>query len=194
LLLAGCSERKITAPSSTLDLTASVERHDRKPDCKDVRGAFVSRASHSRDDDGRRCRHSAWNLSGTFAAEYFDIAPQADGVINMHAHHTITRRGGTIMTSDEIRLFPDPDPAWVQPRSRLEVTGGTGVYKGATGLLLTDGRVNLNVVRPPGQSRLEDSCAYRRPRGTAIARTRVRVTPSPPFTSAAYDAPVLVDR
>src|SRR5712691_10757689 len=90
------------------------------------------------------------NLSGTFTAEYFDIAPQADGVINMHAHHTITRHRGTIMTSDEIRLLPDPDPAWIRPSSRLEVTGGTGAYEGATGLLLTAGRVNLNVAPPAG--------------------------------------------
>jgi hypothetical protein len=151
LLLAGCSERKITAPSSTLDLTASVERHDRKPDCEDVRGAFVFTSfAFTGPTTAVGAGTVRGDLSGTFAAEYFDIAPQADGVINMHAHHTITRRRGTIMTSDEIRLFPDPDPAWVQPRSRLEVTGGTGAYEGATGLLLTDGRVNLNVVPPAG--------------------------------------------
>jgi len=150
-LLAGCSERQITAPSSTLDLAASVEQHARKPDCQHVRGAFVFASfAFTGPTTAAGAGSVRGNLSGTFTAEYFDIAPQADGVINMHAHHTITRRRGTIMTSDEIRLLPDPDPAWVRPSSRLGVTGGTGAYEGATGLLLTSGRVNLNVVPPAG--------------------------------------------
>jgi hypothetical protein len=150
-LLAGCSERQITAPSSALDLAASAERHAQQPDCEHVRGAFVfTTFAFTGPTTAVGAGTVRGDLSGTFAAEYFDIAPQADGVIHMHAHHTITRRSGTIMTSDEIRLFPDPDPAWVRPRSRLEVTGGTGAYKGATGLLLTDGRVNLNAVPPAG--------------------------------------------
>ena len=150
-LLAACSERQITAPSNALDLAASAERHARQPDCEHVRGAFVfTRFAFTGPTTAAGAGTVRGHLSGTFTAEYFDIAPEADGVIHMHAHHTITRRNGTIMTSDEIRLFPDPDPAWVRPRSRLEVTGGTGAYEGATGLLLTDGRVNLNEVPPAG--------------------------------------------
>jgi hypothetical protein len=150
-LLASCSERQITAPSRILDLTASLERHARTPDCEDVRGAFVFTSfAFTGPTTAAGVGTVRGDLSGTFTAAYFDIAPQAGGVINMHAHHTITRRRGTIMTSDEIRLLPDPDPAWVRPSSRLEVTGGTGAYEGATGLLLTAGRVNLNVVPPAG--------------------------------------------
>jgi hypothetical protein len=154
-LLAACSERQITAPSSALDLAASAERQPGKPDCEHVRGAFVfTRFAFTGPTTAVGAGTVRGNLAGTFTAEYFDIAPQADGVINMHAHHTITRRSGTIMTSDEIRLLPDPNPAWVRPRSRLEVTGGTGAYQGATGLLLTDGRVNLNEVPPAGSIRI----------------------------------------
>ena len=150
-LLAACSERQVTAPSSAFNLAASAERHTRTPDCEHVHGAFVfSSFAFTGPTTAVGAGTVRGNLAGTFTAEYFDIAPQADGVIQMHAHHTITRRHGTIMTSDEIRLLPDPDPAWVRPSSRLEVTGGTGAYKGATGLLLTDGRVNLNVVPPAG--------------------------------------------
>jgi len=149
-LLAACSERQITAPSSTLDLAAS-ERRARGPDCEDVRGAFVFTSfAFTGPTTAAGAGTVRGDLSGTFTASYFDIAPQAGGVIQMHAHHTITKRRGTIMTSDEIRLLPDPDPAWVRPSSRLEVTGGTGMYQGATGLLLTAGRVNLNVAPPAG--------------------------------------------
>jgi hypothetical protein len=131
-----------------------VEREARKPDCENVRSAFVfTRFAFTGPTTAAGAGTVRGDLSGTFTAEYFDIAPQAGGVIKMHAHHTITRRGGTIMTSDEIRLLPDPDPAWVRPSSRLEVTGGTGAYEGATGLLLTSGRVNLNVVPPAGSIR-----------------------------------------
>ena len=150
-LLAACSERPITAPSSTLDLAASAERQAREPNCEDVHGAFVFTSfAFTGPTTAAGAGTVRGDLSGTFTAAYFDIAPQPDGVIHMHAHHTITRRSGTIMTSDDIRLLPDPDPAWVRPRSRLEVIGGTGAYEGATGLLLTDGRVNLNVVPPAG--------------------------------------------
>jgi hypothetical protein len=150
-LLAACSEQQVTAPSSAFDLAASAERQARTPDCEHVRGAFVfTRFAFTGPTTAVGAGTVRGDLSGTFSAEYFDIAPQADGVINMHAHHTITRRHGTIMTSDEIRLLPDPDPAWVRPSSRLEVTGGTGAYAGATGLFLTGGRVNLNVVPPAG--------------------------------------------
>ena len=150
-LLAACSERQVTAPSSAFDLAASAERRARTPDCEHVRGAFVFTSfAFTGPTTAVGAGTVRGDISGTFSAQYFDIAPQADGVIHMHAHHTITRRRGTIMTSDEIRLLPDPDPAWVRPSSRLEVTGGTGAYEGATGLLLTDGRVNLNVVPPAG--------------------------------------------
>jgi hypothetical protein len=153
-LLAGCSERQITAPSSALDLAASAQRQARQPDCDDVRGTFVFTSfAFTGPTTAAGAGTLRGDLSGTFAAQYFDIAPQAGGVITMHAHHTITRRRGTIMTSDEIRLLPDPDPAWARPSSRLEVTGGTGAYEGATGLILTAGRVNLNVVPPAGSVR-----------------------------------------
>jgi hypothetical protein len=150
-LLAACSEPQIMAPSSSLDLAASAAPHARTPDCEDVRGAFVFTSfAFTGPTTAAGAGTVRGDLSGTFTAAYFDIAPQAGGVITMHAHHTITRRRGTIMTSDEIRLLPDPDPAWVRPMSRLEVTGGTGAYAGATGLLLTAGRVNLNAVPPAG--------------------------------------------
>jgi len=47
------------------------------------------------------------------------------------------------MTSDEILLLPDQDPAMGLPNSRLDVIGGTDAYDGATGLLHTHGQVNL---------------------------------------------------
>jgi len=155
-LLAACSERQVTAPSSAFDLAASAERRARTPDCEHVRGAFVFTSfAFTGPTTAVGAGTVRGDISGTFSAQYFDIAPQADGVIHMHAHHTITRRHGTIMTSDEIRLLPDPNPAWVRPSSRLEVTGGTGAYEGATGLLLTDGRVNLNEVPPAGSIQIE---------------------------------------
>jgi len=83
------------------------------------------------------------DLAGGFSAQYFDIEQRGNGVIHMHAHHTITRSTGTIRTSDEILLLPDQDPAVGRPNSRLHVIGGTGAYDGATGLLHTHGQLNL---------------------------------------------------
>jgi len=59
--------------------------------------------------------------TSTFRAEYFDIAPQADVVIHTRPTHDYqTQR--TIMTSDEIRLLPDP----IQRGSGLLAAGGDG--------------------------------------------------------------------
>jgi hypothetical protein len=135
--LVGCSERQMTAPASAAQLAAHMA-------CEHVGGAFVfTRFQFTSQTTAVGEGSVQGDLSGRFSAEYFDIEQQGNGVIQMRAHHTITRSTGTIRTSDEILLLPDRDPAVGRPDSRLTVIGGTDAYDGATGLLHTHGQLNL---------------------------------------------------
>lgn len=143
-LLVGCSERQMTAPPVVPDLAASTARLAATADCQPVSGRFVfTRFDFTSPTTAVGQGTVQGDLSGGFSAEYFDIHQLGSGVTQMRAHHTITRSTGTITTSDEILLLPDQDPPLARPNSRLEVTGGTNAYAGATGLLHTLGQVNL---------------------------------------------------
>jgi len=142
--LVGCSERQLTAPQNVPDLAASAGQIAARMACGHVSGAFVfSRFQFTSQTTAVGEGSVQGDLSGRFSAEYFDIVQRGNGVIQMRAHHTITRSTGTIRTSDEILLLPDQDPAVARPDSRLAVIGGTGAYDGATGLLHTHGQLNL---------------------------------------------------
>jgi hypothetical protein len=143
-LLVGCSERQMTAPPDTPAFAASAAPRAGQGVCQHVTGAFVfSRFQFTSQTTAVGEGTVAGELSGTFSAQYFDIQQRGSGVIEMHAHHTITRSSGTIRTSDVILLLPDQDPAVALPNSRLDIVGGTGAYDGAIGLLHTHGQVNL---------------------------------------------------
>ena len=142
--LVGCSERQLTAPPNVSDLAASAEQLPAQTACGHVSGAFVfTRFQFTSQTTAMGEGTVEGDLSGGFSAQYYDIEQRGNGVIHMRAHHTITRSTGTIMTSDEILLLPDQDPAMGLPNSRLDVIGGTDAYDGATGLLHTHGQVNL---------------------------------------------------
>jgi hypothetical protein len=85
------------------------------------------------------------DLAGTFHAQYWDITPGANGVIDTQGSHVLTTPRGTVVTLDEIRLLPDTN-GFVRPDSRLHVVGGTKAYKHTTGVLRTSGRVNLTTL------------------------------------------------
>ena len=140
----GCSERQLTAPPNVSDLAASAEQLPAQTACGHVGGAFVfTRFQFTSQTTAIGEGTVEGDLSGGFSAQYYDIEQRGNGVIHMRAHHTITRSTGRIMTSDEILLLPDQDPAMGLPNSRLDVIGGTDAYDGATGLLHTHGQVNL---------------------------------------------------
>jgi len=144
LFLVGCSERQLTAPANVSALAASAEQLAAQTDCEHVSGAFVfTRFQFTSQTTAVGEGTLQGDLSGGFSAEYFDIEQRGSGVIQMRAHHTITRSTGTIRTSDDILLLPDQDPTLARPNSQLEVIGGTGTYAGATGLLHTHGQLNL---------------------------------------------------
>ncbi len=143
-LLVACSDRQVTAPLNTANFTASAEQLAAQTDCEHVSGAFVfTRFQFTSQTTAVGEGTLQGDLSGGFSAEYFDIEQRGSGVIQMRAHHTITRSTGTIRTSDDILLLPDQDPTLARPNSQLEVIGGTGTYAGATGLLHTHGQLNL---------------------------------------------------
>ena len=85
------------------------------------------------------------SVVGHFVAQYFNLEPQGQGVIQMNGQHTVTfLDGSTLVTYDEILLQSDNEnPGWAQVNSRLYVIAGTGAYAGATGLVHTQGEVNL---------------------------------------------------
>jgi hypothetical protein len=140
LLLAGCSERDLTAPR---DIASSTERAGTSH-CEHVSGAFVfTRFQFTSPTTAVGDGIVQGDLSGTFHADYFNIQQRGKGVIQMQAHHTITRSTGTIRTSDEILLLPDQDPAVARANSRLDLIAGTDAYQGVTGLLHTHGQLNL---------------------------------------------------
>jgi hypothetical protein len=142
--LVGCSERQMTAPPNVPDLAASAEQIAAPTACEHVSGAFVfTKFQFTSQTTAVGEGTLQGDLAGGFSAEYFDIEQRGNGVIYMHAHHTITRSTGTLRTSDEILLLPDQDPAVARPDSRLDVIGGTGAYDRATGLLHTHGQLNL---------------------------------------------------
>jgi hypothetical protein len=85
------------------------------------------------------------DLAGTFHAQYWDITPGANGVIDAQGSHVLTTPRGTVVTLDEIRLLPDTN-GFVRPDSRLHVVGVTKAFKDTTGLLRTSGRVNLTTL------------------------------------------------
>ena len=146
-LVVGCSERQITAPAGTPAFAASAAPQAGQGACEHVAGAFVfSRFQFTSQTTAVGEGTVVGDLSGTFSAQYFDIQQRGGGVVQMHAHHTITRSAGTIRTSDVILLLPDQDPAVALPNSRLDIIGGTGAYDGAIGLLHTHGNVNLTTL------------------------------------------------
>ena len=143
-LLVGCSEHQPMAPAVLADAARDAGPIAAMSVCTHVAGALVFSSftfTSPTTAHGEGTVHG--DLSGTFVADYFDIQQRGGGVIQMHAHHTITRSSGTIITSDDILLLPDRDPTVALPNSRLHVTAGTGAYAGATGLLHTHGDVNL---------------------------------------------------
>src|SRR2546429_7273513 len=139
-----CAEPQTTAPANVANLAASAQQLAAPPACEHVSGAFVfTTFQFTSQTTAVGAGTLQGDLSGGFSAEYFDIEQRGSGVIQMRAHHTITRSTGTIRTSDDILLLPDQDPTLARPNSQLEVIGGTGRYAGATGLLHTHGQLNL---------------------------------------------------
>jgi hypothetical protein len=144
MLLVGCSERRITAPSAAPAVSPSAPPLAATSGCNHVSGSFIFTSfqftsATTAVDAGT----VTGDVSGTFVAQYFNLQQHGDGSAVMDAHHTITTSGGSITTSDVIILRPDKNPAVVRPNSRVDVTGGTGAYQNATGLLHTHGEVNL---------------------------------------------------
>ena len=130
--------------ASSLPAAARPGRHDGP--CTRVAGEFAfTRFQFTSDTTAFGVGVVRGDLAGTFHAQYWDITPGANGVIETQGSHVLTTPLGTLVTLDEIRLLPDTN-GFVRPDSRLHVVGGTKAYKDTTGLLRTSGRVNLTTL------------------------------------------------
>ena len=91
------------------------------------------------------------SVSGTFVADYFNIAPRGNGVTQLNGQHTITLPDGVVQTFDEILLqevrnsplATETDPTVMRANSRLYIKDGAGAYEGASGMLQTYGAFNV---------------------------------------------------
>jgi hypothetical protein len=115
------------------------------PQCTPVTGAFAFTAFTFTGPTTATAEATiSGDLAGTVTAEYFDLHQSGEGATHGHAVHMITTATGTLVTMDEIMLLPPTDPDVSRPHSRLYIAGGTGAYQGATGLLKTQGEVDLS--------------------------------------------------
>jgi hypothetical protein len=141
--LVGCSQDPLSAPAArrlTPPWLASVPNVL----CRHVSGSFVFTSFQFTSATSAVGAGNVFgDIAGTFSAEYLDLHENGDGSSVMNARHTISTAAGSITTADVIILRPDQNPSIVRPNSRVEVTGGTGAYEGATGQLHTHGEVNL---------------------------------------------------
>jgi hypothetical protein len=118
------------------------------PPCSPFGGRFVITQFQFDSATTAHAEADVWSNGEVIAhasAHYFNIDQKGNGVTQMNASHTLTfGDGSTIVTLDEIRLHSEnQDPLWARINSRLYVVSGTGVYAGATGLLITHGEANL---------------------------------------------------
>jgi hypothetical protein len=141
--LVGCSQDPLSAPAArrlTPPWLASVPNVL----CRHVSGSFVFTSfQFTSAMSAVGAGNVSGDIAGTFSADYLDLHENGDGSSVMNARHTISTAAGSITTADVIILRPDQNPSIVRPNSRVEVTGGTGAYEGATGQLHTHGEVNL---------------------------------------------------
>src|SRR5262245_13692289 len=87
------------------------------------------------DEDGNRL--------GTFEAVITDFAQEGNGALKLQLMHTYRfDAGGTFTTSDNIVLSPI-DPPVYGVNNRANVTGGTGVYQDAFGVINDHGVFNF---------------------------------------------------
>lgn len=143
-LLVGCSEGRLTAPAAARSLTPANGPLASVAGCQHISGSFVFTSfQFTSATTAVGAGSVSGDLTGTFLAQYFNLHQNGEGSSVMDAHHTITTTAGSVTTSDVIILRPDQNPAVVRPDSRVDVTGGTGAFSGATGLLHTNGEVNL---------------------------------------------------
>ena len=141
--LVGCSHDPLSAPAArrlTPPWLASVPNVL----CRHVSGSFVFTSFQFTSATSAVGAGNVFgDIAGTFSAEYLDLHENGAGSSVMNARHTISTAAGSITTADVIILRPDQNPSIVRPNSRVEVTGGTGAYEGATGQLHTHWEVNL---------------------------------------------------
>jgi hypothetical protein len=82
------------------------------------------------------------DVSGDVRIVITALRQMEGGVVQFEARCTMITKEGTLTTSDAAVLTPIEAPLF-RVNNRLEVTGGTGVYSGATGKLHTHGTVNF---------------------------------------------------
>jgi hypothetical protein len=132
--------------ASSLPASAESSRHD---GCKSIAGEFVfTMFRFTSPTTAFGVGVVRGDLVGTFHAQYWDIAQDANGVIHTLGSHVLTTPRGTVVTFDAIRLLPDtqPNSGFVRPDSQLQIVGGTGTFNHTTGLLRTSGKVNLTTL------------------------------------------------
>jgi hypothetical protein len=142
-LLVGCSQDRLSAPADHRLVPPSLASVP-NTSCQHVSGSFVFTSfQFTSSTSAVGAGNVSGDITGTFSAQYFDLHQNGDGSSVMNARHTISTSAGSITTADVIILRPDQNPAIARPNSRVEVTGGTSAYAGATGQLHTHGEVNL---------------------------------------------------
>jgi hypothetical protein len=125
-----------------------------EPTCTTVTGAFAFTSFTFTGPTTATAEATiSGDLTGTVTANYFNIEQSGEGATHGQAVHMITTASGTLVTMDEVMLLPPTEPGVSRPHSRLYIVGGTGAYEGATGLLKTQGDVDL--------SSLEGSIAFK---------------------------------
>lgn len=91
------------------------------------------------------------SVTGTFAADYFNIVARGNGVTQLNGRHTLTLPDGVVQTFDEILLqevrnsplATDEHPTVLRANSRLYLMDGAGAYADASGMLQTYGAFNV---------------------------------------------------
>jgi hypothetical protein len=142
LLLAGCSEHQVLAPSSRGARTP-LEHEVTGSGCQLVSGVATFRMfEFTSATTAQSTGVMTGDLVGTFAVHYFDLVQNGDGSGFLSSNHVLTTSTGTITTSDNIVLLPVDDPELFRPIAHMFITGGTGAYQGATGQLMVQGEYN----------------------------------------------------
>jgi len=137
VLAAACSQDAPTAPTQLT--AADALNHRSAQSCENVRGeaggnAFVPGGL-------------TFSSLGSGSADILGLMPKGSrgqGAIHLLTMHYIYTPEGTIYTTDRGILSPVDPPRYLL-NNRYTITGGTGIYEGASGFLHINAMVSLAV-------------------------------------------------
>lgn len=138
LVACGCADSHPTAPAPTArqDSRLSVMSSGRR--CHPVQGGIREIVVGPDTADGT----ISGDVSGTVGIKIVSLNQLPSGVVQFQARCTYHTSEGTFTTLDNADLSPIEPPLY-RVNNRLDVTGGTEGFAGATGNLHTHGTVNF---------------------------------------------------